>query len=47
MICTRAYFIFLSYINDLEEGITGTIFKFAEKLRKLEININYKMTLIN
>ena len=28
MICTRAYFI-LVYINDLEEGVTCSIFKFA------------------
>ena len=39
-ICTRAYF--LVYINDLEEGVTGSILKFAdelncsEKLMKLE-----------
>ena len=45
--------LFLIYINDLEEGVTGNILKFAddinclEKLRKLEINKNYKMTLIN
>ena len=45
--------LFLVYINDLEEGGTGKIFKFADdtklfrKLRKLEINKNYKMTLIN
>ena len=44
----------LVYINDLEEGVTGKILKFAdvilsclEKLRKLEINKNYKITLIN
>ena len=35
--------LFLVYINDLEEGVTGSILKFAddtklfEKLRKLEI----------
>ena len=28
-LCTRAYFI-LVYINDLEEGITGRILKFAD-----------------
>ena len=45
--------LFLVYINDLEEGVTGKILKFADdtnlfkKLRKLEINKNYKMTLIN
>ena len=44
----------LVYIYYLEEGVTGNILKFAddtlncsEKLRKLEINKNYKMTLIN
>ena len=52
-ICTRAYFI-VGYINDLEEDLTGKIFKFADAtklFRKtkdiLEINKNYKMTLIN
>ena len=42
------------YINDLEEGVEGKIFKFADdtklfekNLRKLEINKNYKMTLMN
>ena len=45
--------LFLVYINDLEEGVTGSILKFADdtklfkKLRKLEINKIYKMTLIN
>ncbi len=29
MICTRAYFIFV-YINYLEEGVTGSILKFAD-----------------
>ena len=44
---------FLAYIDDLEEGVTGNILKLADdtklfrKLRKLEINKNYKMTLIN
>ena len=43
----------LVYINDLEEGVTGRILKFAddtncsEKQRKLEINANYWMMLIN
>ena len=46
--------LFLVYIDDLEEGVTCNILKFAadpklftKKLRKLEINTNYKMTLIN
>ena len=45
--------LFLVYIDDLEEGVTGNILKFAddtncsEKLGKLEINKIYKMTLIN
>ena len=45
--------LFLVYIADLEEGVTGNIFKFADnttqfkKLRNLEINKNYKMTLTN
>ena len=41
--------LFLVYINDLEEGVTCKILKFADytklfrkKLRKLEINKNYK-----
>ena len=29
-ICTRAYFIFGMYINDLEEGVTCKILKFAD-----------------
>ena len=43
----------LVYINDLEEGATGKILKFADdtklfrKLRKLKINKNCKMTLLN
>ena len=45
--------LFLVYINDLEEGVTGKILKFADdtklfrKAKKLEINKNYNMTLIN
>ena len=45
--------LFLVYINDLEEGVTSKILKFADdtklfrKTRKLEINKIYKMTLIN
>ena len=48
--------LFSVYTNDLEEVVTGSILKFADdttlfrktkKLRKLEINKNYKMTLIN
>ena len=45
--------VFLVYINDLEEGVTGNILKFADdtklftKTRKLETNKIYKMTLIN
>ena len=45
--------LFLVYIDDLEEGVTGNILKFADdtkllrKLRKLEINKKYKITLIN
>ena len=37
-ICTRAYFI-LIYINDLEEGVTSNILKFADDT-KLFRNIN-------
>ena len=39
--------LFLVYINDLDEGVTGSILKFAmtlncsEKLRKLEINMDW------
>ena len=29
-ICTRAYILFLIYINDLEEGVTSKILKFAD-----------------
>ena len=32
-ICTRAYFLFLVYINDLEEGVTCSIFKFADDVK--------------
>ena len=46
--------LFLVYVNDLEEGVTGKILIFAgitklleKRLRKLEIKKNYKMTLIN
>ena len=45
--------LFLVYINDLQEGVTGEILKFADdtkllkKLRKFEINKNHKMKLIN
>ena len=51
-ICTRAYFI-LVYIDDLEEGVTGKILKFADDtklFRKTKENGDkkiYKMTLIN
>ena len=46
--------LFLVYINDLGEGVTGKILSFADdtklfrkKLRKLEINFFYKITLIH
>ena len=45
--------LFSVCINDLEEVLTGNLFNLRmtlyclEKLRKLEINKNYKMTLIN
>ena len=45
--------LFLVYINDLEEGVTGNILKFQmtlnylQKPRKLETNKIYKMTLRN
>ena len=46
--------LFLVYINDLEEGVTGNILKFADDTNKLftktkEIGDKkiYKMTLIN
>ena len=45
----------LVYINDLEEGVTGSILKCADATKlfrktirkKLEINKKYKMTLID
>ena len=45
--------LFLVYINDVEEGVTGKILKFADdtklfrKVKELEINNICKMTLIN
>ena len=45
--------LFLVYINDLEEGVTGNILKIADdtklfqKPRKLETNFFYKITLKN
>ena len=45
--------LFLVYINDLEEGVTGNILNlqmtlnYLQKPRKLETNTIYKMTLIN
>ena len=41
--------LFLVYINDLVEEVTGTILKFADdiKLFSKKINKIYKMTLIN
>ena len=50
--CTRAY-LFLAYINDLEEGVTGKILKFADdtklfrKTKEIGVKQNYKMTLIS
>ena len=50
---TREYFVFqytcTLYINDLDECVTCKILKFADdiKLRKLDMNTNCKMTLIN
>ena len=45
-------FLFLVYIDDLEEGVTGNILKFADDTKlfrktKLEIKKNYKVTLIH
>ena len=45
--------LFLVYTNDLEEGVTGNILKFADdtklfrKTKTLGINKRYKITLIN
>ena len=45
--------LFLVYINDLEEGVTGKILKFADdtklftKTKEIGDNKIYKMTLIN
>ena len=45
--------LFLIYINDLEEGVTGNILKFADdtklfrKLTELGVNKSSRMTLIN
>ncbi len=45
--------LFLVYINDLEEGVTGNILKFADdtklfrKTKEIGDKKNYKMTLIN
>ncbi len=45
--------LFLVYINDLEEGVTGNILKFADdtklfrKTKESGDKKNYKMTLIN
>ena len=45
--------LFLIYINDLEEGVTSKILKFADdtklfrKLREMGITNNCRMTLIN
>ena len=45
--------LFLVYIDDLEEGVTGNILKFADdtelfrKTREIGDKKNYKMTLIN
>ena len=45
------YILCLVYINDLEEGVTGKILKFANDtklfIKKPRINKIYKMTLIN
>ena len=45
--------LFLVYIDDLEEGVTGNILKFADdtklfrKTKEIGDEKNYKMTLIN
>ena len=45
--------LFLVYINDLEEGVTGKIFKFADdtklfrKTKEIGDKKNHKMILIN
>ena len=45
--------LFLVYINDLEEGATGKIWKFADgtklfrKVKEIGDKQNYKMTLLN
>ena len=45
--------LFLVYINDLEEGVTGKVLKFADdtklfrKAKEIGDKKNYKMTLIN
>ena len=45
--------LFLVYIDDLEEGVTGNILKFADdtkllrKTKEIRYKKNYKMTLIN
>ena len=52
-ICTIGPILFLVYINDLEEGVTGSIWKFADdtklfrKTKEIGDKKNYKMTLIN
>ena len=60
-VATRAYFVlprglpilFFVYIDDLEEGVTGNILKFADdtklfrKTKENEDKKIYKMTLIN
>ena len=49
----KGLILFLVYMDDLEEGVTGNILNLqmtlncSEKLRKLEIKKNYNMTLIN
>ena len=45
--------LFLVYINDLEEGVTGSILKFADdtklftKTKEIGDNFFYKISLIN